>query len=215
MTAGLLFENGPCFTTPTGNGTMPNPYSWNEHVNIIYLDEPIGTGFSYSSDGSMVNSLKDLAVDVYAFLQVFMHNLPQYASLPFHIAAESWGGHYAPQIADYIFTKNAELDQTCSSNRVFIKLASVLIGNGLTEPASQFETIPRYMCGAAPYPPYSYNHPKCQTMRSTNLRCIDLIKACYQDSAKAPCLDAFVYCWDNQMRIPLSSQTHSNSVSPA
>ena len=160
MTAGLLFENGPCFTTPTGNGTIPNPYSWNEHVNIIYLDEPIGTGFSYSSDGSTVNSLKDLAVDVYAFLQVFMHNLPQYASLPFHIAAESWGGHYGPEIGSLVYKQNKQMEYAPFPGQVKINLASIMLANGLTEPLSQFETIPHYVCGGAPYPPYEPDHPK-------------------------------------------------------
>jgi len=52
IASGLLFEHGPCFVAEGGNGTVHNPHAWNEFVNIIYLDEPIGTGYSYASDGS-------------------------------------------------------------------------------------------------------------------------------------------------------------------
>lgn len=42
-------ENGPCKVT---DGTTPvyNPYSWSNHSNMLYLSQPVGTGFSYSEE---------------------------------------------------------------------------------------------------------------------------------------------------------------------
>ncbi|KAI0713118.1 alpha/beta-hydrolase [Cerioporus squamosus] len=97
-TTGMLFENGPC-TIVDPSTTVPNPHSWNNVANMVFLDQPVGTGFSYASDGSKVDTLADLAVDVYAFLQLFVSRFPEYAEKPLHLAAESWGGHYGPNIA--------------------------------------------------------------------------------------------------------------------
>jgi carboxypeptidase C (cathepsin A) len=40
-------ENGPCFVNEDSNSTTLNPWSWNNEVNILYIDQPTQTGFSY------------------------------------------------------------------------------------------------------------------------------------------------------------------------
>ncbi|KAG5980706.1 hypothetical protein E4U55_003731 [Claviceps digitariae] len=44
---GLLQENGPCFIDEDSQSTIHNPWSWNNHVNMLYIDEPNQVGFSY------------------------------------------------------------------------------------------------------------------------------------------------------------------------
>jgi carboxypeptidase C (cathepsin A) len=44
---GLLQENGPCFVGADSNSTYLNPWSWNNEVNMLFLDQPSHTGFSY------------------------------------------------------------------------------------------------------------------------------------------------------------------------
>lgn len=39
--------NGPCITQPDGNSTRLNPWSWNNDFNLIYIDQPVQSGFSY------------------------------------------------------------------------------------------------------------------------------------------------------------------------
>ena len=43
----LFGENGPCTVNEGGNATIRNPYSWNGKSNLLYIDQPTGTGFSY------------------------------------------------------------------------------------------------------------------------------------------------------------------------
>jgi Serine carboxypeptidase len=45
-----LLENGPCSVT-TGLTPQYNPYSWSNYSNMLYLSQPVGTGFSYSEEG--------------------------------------------------------------------------------------------------------------------------------------------------------------------
>lgn len=44
---GLLEENGPCFVGADSQSTYLNPWSWNNEVNMLYIDQPVQTGFSY------------------------------------------------------------------------------------------------------------------------------------------------------------------------
>lgn len=42
-----LGENGPCIVNIDSKSTTLNPWSWNENVNMLYIDQPVQTGFSY------------------------------------------------------------------------------------------------------------------------------------------------------------------------
>ncbi|KAM5346204.1 hypothetical protein ACJ41O_009209 [Fusarium nematophilum] len=38
----------PCYVNPDSNSTTLNENSWNKNVNMLYIDQPLGTGFSYT-----------------------------------------------------------------------------------------------------------------------------------------------------------------------
>lgn len=44
---GLMQENGPCRVNADSNSTVLNPWSWNNYVNMLYIDQPNQVGFSY------------------------------------------------------------------------------------------------------------------------------------------------------------------------
>jgi hypothetical protein len=54
---GVTAENGPCYINPDSNSTTLNPWSWNNKVNMLYLDQPVQVGFSYDE---LVPSVQDL-----------------------------------------------------------------------------------------------------------------------------------------------------------
>ncbi|KAI0401473.1 carboxypeptidase S1 [Xylaria palmicola] len=57
---GLLEENGPCFVGPDSKSTYLNPWSWNNEVNMLYIDQPTQVGFSYDEP---TNGTATLSVD--------------------------------------------------------------------------------------------------------------------------------------------------------
>ncbi|KAH8983045.1 Alpha/Beta hydrolase protein [Lactarius hatsudake] len=199
---GLLFELGPCLITDKGRSTTFNPHSWNERANIIFLDQPVDVGYSYSSDGSTISTSPTAALDVYAFLELFVTRFHKYARLPFHIAAESYGGTYAPNIASVIYKKNKELAAAPSPKLAKINLASVILANGITDPYFQMASLPDYACDG-PYPIYDDPEgPQCVALRTKVPTCQRLIKSCYTFNSRLTCVPAALYC-ESQLFGPL------------
>ncbi|KAG1907466.1 serine carboxypeptidase-domain-containing protein [Suillus fuscotomentosus] len=73
---------------------------------LIYIDQPIGTGFSYGTD--TVNSTKATAPFVWTAFQVLFESqlFSKYASREFIFATESYGGHYGPSFVTYFEEQN-------------------------------------------------------------------------------------------------------------
>ena len=83
------------------DGTLaPNPLSWNKFATMVYFEQPVGVGFSYSSAPADYQNLNDAvsASDNAQFLTAFFAAHPQYASQPLFLTSESYGGNYVPQM---------------------------------------------------------------------------------------------------------------------
>ncbi|KAJ7875369.1 Alpha/Beta hydrolase protein [Mycena olivaceomarginata] len=199
---GLLFELGPCSIANEGNNTTFNKHSWTSNANMIFLDQPVNTGFSY---GSTVSTSPVAGKDVYAFLELFLSRFPEYSKQPFHISGESYAGTYLPNIARAIWTGNKQLERPPRSRRPALKkinLESILIGNGFTEPYTQLGSVADYAC-EGPYPVYSDPEgPECASLRAKIPTCQRMIKSCYIYNSRLTCVPALVYC-DARLMGPL------------
>ncbi|KAL6637778.1 hypothetical protein ACP70R_025350 [Stipagrostis hirtigluma subsp. patula] len=113
--SGLGFEVGPTkFVlepfTPY-NGSLPrlvyNPYSWTQMASILFLDSPVGSGFSYARDpkGYDVGDYSS-SLQVLKFLKKWFNDHPQYLLNPFYIGGDSYAGKVTPLIAQYISEGN-------------------------------------------------------------------------------------------------------------
>jgi len=197
-TTGLLFELGPCRIAEDGKNTTYNPHSWNTNANILFLDQPVAVGYSYADDGSKIDRSSAAGEDVYAFYQLFFARFPEYAKAKFHMAAESYGGHYAPNAASIFHRKNKELALAPVPGLTKINLASVILANGITDPYNQMSTIPEFVCDG-PYPVYEPGSPQCEALRTKVGTCQRLINACYNFDSRFTCVPAQIYCYGQLM----------------
>jgi carboxypeptidase D len=55
-----------------------NPGSWDEFANIMFVDNPVGTGFSYVDTDSYLHDLPEMAAQFVIFLQKFFELFPEY-----------------------------------------------------------------------------------------------------------------------------------------
>jgi cathepsin A (carboxypeptidase C) len=158
-----------------------NEYSWNNNASVIFLDQPVNVGFSYSG-GSVTNSVA-AGKDVYALLTLFFKQFPEYATQDFHISGESYAGHYIPVFASEIL----------SHKKTNINLKSVLIGNGLTDGLTQYKYYKPMACGEGGWPAV-LDAGECQSMENAYPRCASLIENCYNSESVWSCVPASIYC---------------------
>lgn len=139
----LFKENGP-YHMPQAGQFEPNPYGWNKNAGLLFVDQPIGTGFSYGDVGDLVTSEEGVAKDMHAVLQAFL-SMPQFEALraaPFYVTGESYAGHYVPAVASYINEQNKKLPKASGER---INLRGIGIGNGLTDPLVQYAAYADYV----------------------------------------------------------------------
>ncbi|XP_062162831.1 serine carboxypeptidase-like 31 [Alnus glutinosa] len=136
---GATQEIGPFIVDTNGNGLKDNPYSWNTKANMLFLESPIGVGFSYSNTTSDYNDLGDdfTANDAYIFLHKWFLKFPSYRTRTFFIAGESYAGKYVPELAELIHDKNEDPS-------LHINLQGVLLGNPETSDAEDWRGLVDY-----------------------------------------------------------------------
>ncbi|RXG73445.1 putative serine carboxypeptidase CPVL [Armadillidium vulgare] len=126
---GLFAENGPFYVNEEQHLLHRN-YSWNYELNVLYIDNPVGTGFSFTDrEEGYARNEADVGRDLYSALTQFYQLFPELDNNDLYITGESYAGKYVPAIT-YTIHKN---------NPTAIKkmnLKGMAIGDGLCDPIS-------------------------------------------------------------------------------
>lgn len=107
---GLFKENGPFLVGWDAQNAKPvllqNIYSWTENHNMLYIDNPVGTGFSFTENvDGYPETDEQLAVELLEGLAQFMLIYPSMvagadpAKTPVYAFGESYGGAYVVSLA--------------------------------------------------------------------------------------------------------------------
>lgn len=127
---GLFEENGPFIVTANKTLTM-RKYSWNIVHNLIYIDNPVGTGFSFTdNDKGYVTNETEVGKDVLNALVQFFQLFPELQENDFFVTGESYAGKYVPAVSYAIKNYNIKAETK-------INLRGLAIGNGLCDPENQ------------------------------------------------------------------------------
>ncbi|KAI1853762.1 hypothetical protein JX266_001746 [Neoarthrinium moseri] len=258
-----LSENGPCIVQPDSNSTVLNPWSWTNHANILYIDQPLKTGFSYDEaiegvvdmitgdiypadqwtsplnytavkgtytsqkTSDVVSTTAVAAEAIWEFLQVWMGEFKQYRRDKISVWSQSYGGHYAPAVANLLHTrseaaKNKKRACGGSSDRIDISVDSVGIVNGFIDFLLQGESFTTFAVNNT-YGIQAYSQ-EVAAATSGNFSgpggCKEQAEACraltpngYRDqygtnaTVSKVCGSAFLFCWAN-VYVPYESISH-------
>lgn len=134
----VFYENGP-FKITDNLTLVWNEYGWDKVSNIIFVDQPIGTGFSYSSDlRDIRHNEAGVSEDMFDFFQAFFKAHPEFAKNDFFVTGESYAGHYVPAVTGRLHQAQKKKEG------LPINLKGFAIGNGLTQPDIQYEAYADY-----------------------------------------------------------------------
>ncbi|PKU74560.1 Serine carboxypeptidase-like 19 [Dendrobium catenatum] len=139
---GLYEEIGPMrFNRIRYNGTLPtlnyHPYTWTKIFNIIFLDWPAGTGFSFSEhfEYQMLDDYQSIN-QIHTFLKQWFVDHPNFLLNPFYVGGDSYGGKMAALVSHKIAQGIEAFDPP------LINFKGYLIGNPRTG-IDEFDINPR------------------------------------------------------------------------
>jgi carboxypeptidase D len=87
-----MLETGPLRVNADGTLRVVQGTAWNEYANVLYLDQPAGTGFSFVNKNDNVRELDAAAGQVIVFLRHFYDIFPEYSTMDVRISALSRPG---------------------------------------------------------------------------------------------------------------------------
>lgn len=155
-----------------------NPYRLDQKATVIFIDQPLGTGFSYSEHNPprVVSNSKAAVNDLIWWIGKFRQTTFQtrdgphnFADNPLHIVGPSYSGHIIPLLAQQIMVLN-----------VYPALKSILIGNGMTDLALQVPHVIDMACETDTYTPPrpDYIASNCDTLKTNLENCQKKLVGC-------------------------------------
>lgn len=138
---GLFIENGPLRFASRTRIDPFDQYSWSKFANVLYLDQPLGTGYSYATNAILKNGTiraptfpsnsYESGWDFNQALLEFFKLFPQYASTNIYLVGESYAGTYMPIYYQQMIRFNSPL-----LNRI----KGIVFGNSMVKPVQQWGT---------------------------------------------------------------------------
>ena len=182
---GLFQENGPCHFVNGASTPSLNQFSFNEYANMLYVDQPIGTGFSFGTD--TVDTAATAAEQVWTFLQAFYAQFPQYESREFGLFTESYGGMYGPAFTSYFESQNAK----AAGER--IDLVALGINNGWFDAKIGYKAQIDFLANN------TYHNFLTSTQAATftntyNSQCLPALQQCQSTNSDTTCSSALNTC---------------------
>ncbi|KAL5342574.1 Alpha/Beta hydrolase protein [Aspergillus crustosus] len=118
---GLTTGSGPFVFEGNSTHVVANPYSWTKLGHVLYIDQPVGTGYSTASQPYPAVDNDAVTTHFYDWLQSFFGHFPHLQSKRVHLMGESWAGMYIPYFASAIVDNQDSFP---------IRLRSMTIGDG-------------------------------------------------------------------------------------
>uniref|UniRef100_A0A669PW60 Carboxypeptidase n=1 Tax=Phasianus colchicus TaxID=9054 RepID=A0A669PW60_PHACC len=113
---------------PLDKELKPRNTTWLQAASILFVDNPVGTGFSYVDDCSLfAKNLTTVVSDMMVFLNEFFTHRTEFQSIPFYIFSESYGGKMAAGIA-------LELHKAVQKGSIKCNFAGVALGDSWISP---------------------------------------------------------------------------------
>jgi hypothetical protein len=137
---GLFTEMGPWRVNEEDPKEVGhNAHTWCGPANMIYLESPIGVGFSYTTESDFGRNVKvndnSTAEMNYLFMKRFYERYPQFGKNELYLTGESYAGIYVPTLAEQIMF-GQDRGETVQGGDISIgqqmNLQGIMVGNGCT-----------------------------------------------------------------------------------
>lgn len=125
-----LHDAGYCCLKPTPE-LHENPHAWTRATTMLYVEHPIGTGFSYGHP--YPENEEEASGDLYAFMQNFYKVFTHLKKSDFYVVGESYAGMFVPAVSRFFHRANKQALAEGNKHRFQIPLKGAALGNGWIE----------------------------------------------------------------------------------
>jgi len=130
----MFTENGPLHIDPGSRDWKVNPWSWNTNFNLVFLDQPVGTGLSVVKKSEDYATTEEQVAEMfYQWKNGFLNKYPEFKGRSLYITGESYAGEYIPFMANRLLTGMKDLGNQDPT----FELKGVSMGNPWVDPSIQ------------------------------------------------------------------------------
>ncbi|KAL1915359.1 uncharacterized protein VTP21DRAFT_6817 [Calcarisporiella thermophila] len=136
----IFLENGPIRINQTSSESSiyKNDASWNTYASVLYVDQPLGTGYSYTASNGLDRSLDQVAEHFMAFFDKFLDTFDSYKQADIYLVGRGFSGVFIPHFAQEMLKRN----NAAKSQKY--NLQGLMIGNGWFDPKVQYRALYDY-----------------------------------------------------------------------
>lgn len=128
---------------PLDTNLQKREITWISEANIIFVDNPVGTGYSYVTDSSKyTRNVDEIAKDLVTLMKDFLRKHPIFENLPFYVFSESYGGKMAAAFGKALYFANRTGEINCH-------LAGVALGDSWNHPMKSVHSWAPYLFSVA------------------------------------------------------------------
>ena len=133
----LFTVNGPLRLSGIDKTNIYEDYSWSALANILYVDFPVGTGYSFTNyiSGIPTNE-EELCKQFFVFLQRFYSSYQSIINNNIYLVGDSFSGKYIPALTKYILEKNELIRKQEFLGNV-LNIRKIGLGNTLLDTSYQ------------------------------------------------------------------------------
>ncbi|KAK7111493.1 hypothetical protein V1264_011115 [Littorina saxatilis] len=93
----------------------PRKTTWLTEVNLLFIDNPVGTGYSYvDNDKAYTTDLQQISADLLSILKIVMKVNDDMSTVPFYIFSESYGGKMTAGFSQVLYKAVQSGDIKCN-----------------------------------------------------------------------------------------------------
>ena len=131
---GNFEEIGPLYQNSTSRKT-----TWIQKTNVLFIDSPVGAGFSYVTDPvAYTRNVTQIADDLLVVFKAFLKNLTIFEDAPFYIFGESYGGKMAAEFGQRLY-------ETIERKEIKCNFKGVALGDSWISPVDSILSWGKYL----------------------------------------------------------------------
>ncbi|CAL8100254.1 unnamed protein product [Orchesella dallaii] len=114
-------------------------FSWVDYANVLFVDNPVGSGFSYVNDTNLLcKNNSQITADLITLITEFLDKVPEFQDIPLYIFSESYGGKMAAQFTMKLYKK-------ILTKKIKCNLKGVSLGDSWISPEDSVLTWAPYL----------------------------------------------------------------------